>query len=356
MAIDLTRCSYIPTIFLRNAELRALRELPNSDKDDLAPIFALKPWLTSKELMRSIEKIQESFGERDFFLDLDPFYRPNEIKRPAQDQFLELLDSSESYSNWMDFVEEHDRVQPCLRLEDADNRNIREQIESFTGLERTFLARIIFDHTPRPHEVVDSVCETEHGNFGFVLDVGWGSDILSREAWASGLVGRISDLRPEIPIVVSGSSFPSSFTGYEIGEPVHLDERTLYRSLSRRHNAASLIYGDWASSRKPSEQRGGAAPTPRIDLPDREAWRIFRIAEDNGGYVAAAREVLQSDSWNNDLDVWGTYMIRATAQREPFSINAPPYATAARINIHLHYQLRYNDPIRLIETEDEYQE
>ena len=74
MAINLFEANYVPTIFLRNAELLAVSELPEATKDILTPIFCLKPWFRSKLLSNSIKKIETSFGEgRSFFLDIDPF-------------------------------------------------------------------------------------------------------------------------------------------------------------------------------------------------------------------------------------------------------------------------------------------
>jgi hypothetical protein len=53
--------------------------------------------------------------------------------------------------------------------------------------------------------------------------------------------------------------------------------------------------------------------------------------------------------------VWGTQMIERTALGDPDAITSPVRATAARINIHLHRQLFYDDPgAGLYDTDEEW--
>lgn len=357
MAINLFEAKYVPTIYLRPAELQAVSELPDSSKDILTPIFCLKPWVGSKHLEKAMDKITSVFGDRPFFLDVDQFYEVKEVTRPAHEEFLELLDDENDNETWVEFFAERPSVYPCLRIEHGDAEKVQGQVDAFTEMERTFLVRVNYGEVHDPFSIVDAVCErAEHSDFGFVIDVGWGRDILSRIAWADPIIKRIVELRgSSVPVIVSGSSFPNSFTEYETGEAAELNERSLFSQLQALNNEARLVYGDWASSRSPTEGGGGAKPPPRIDLSTQTSWEIFRFPEEDGGFPIAAKEAMDSPNYPSGLHIWGTYMIEATALNDPNGIrNSPKIAAAVRINLHLYNQLYFDDPGSAPDTDDEF--
>ena len=119
-----------------------------------------------------------------------------------------------------------------------------------------------------------------------------------------------------------------------------MNERALYNNLVRRHNAATLIYGDWGSTRPPSDPVP-MKNIPRIDLPTPRQWISFRRdseLDDDEDYSDIAKRVVADNEWPTDLNIWGTYTINWTAEGEPGAIRIPYTAAAARINIHLHRQ------------------
>ena len=59
---------YLPVLEVRPAEMLALRELPEKDKDLLCPLFGLRPWVSSIKLQNSVDKIRDSFGKRLCYL------------------------------------------------------------------------------------------------------------------------------------------------------------------------------------------------------------------------------------------------------------------------------------------------
>lgn len=357
MEINLFETKYIPTIYLRPAELRAVKELPESAKDILTPIFCLKPWVGSKNLEKAMDKIEDVFGDRPLFLDVDHFYDvTKKVKRPAHAEFIELIDDENDNKRWIDFFEERPNIFPCLRIEHGDMYKIRAQVNAFTKMDRTFLVRINYGEVQNPIAVVDAVCnEVGHTNFGFVVDVGWGRDILTKQVWADTIVKRIVDLREDsIPIIVSGSSFPSSFTGYDLGDDEDLMERHLFTAIQADNNAARLVYGDWASSRSPQEG-GGGKPPPRIDLSTQSTWEIYRVLDEDGGFQEAAKEAMQSPNYPKDLSIWATYMIEATKLNDPNGIeNSSMRAAAVRINLHLYNQLYFDNMQSAPDPDDDF--
>ncbi|MCT8327924.1 beta family protein [Albidovulum sediminis] len=362
MAIDIRATSYVPTIFLRNAELQAVAELPDSAKDILTPIFCLKPWKTAKLLEAAIVQIGKAFGDREYFLDIDPFepakVKLKETRRPAQDSFLELVDHSDNNQSWVDFFDKHPRAYPCIQVNHGDLASIRNQIDEFTKREKPFLVRLDYGNGQRYSDVIQEVCNTEHSNFGFVLDAGWSRDLLSRTNWVDGLVKQIVVLRgDDIPIAVTGSSFPDSFSGVDLGATFQILERQLFQQLQQNNNRARLVYGDWASSRSPSEGGGGGNPIPpRIDLATGSEWESFRCREEDGGFKDAAEAASNSKRFPKGLHIWATYMIEATALGDPNGIRSLHKATAVRINMHLYRQLHYANFNPAPDTDDEYPE
>jgi hypothetical protein len=357
LAIDIRTTSYIPTIFLRNAELQAVAELPDGAKDLLTPIFCLKPWKIAKRLETAMDQIDKVFGDREYFLDIDPFDPVKELKRQAQEEFLELVDHSTDNQSWVEFFDKHPRAYPCIQVNHGEFSAIRNQIDGFTEREKTFLVRLDRENGGSFVEVIQEVCKTEHSNFGFVLDAGWSRDLLSRASWADGLVKQIVKLRgADVPITVTGSSFPDSFTGVELGVAFSIQERKLFQQLQQGNNQARLVYGDWASSRSPSEGGGGNPIPPRIDLATGSEWESFRCREEDGGFLEAAKAASISKNFPKGLHIWSTYMIEATALGDPNGIRSLPKATAVRINMHLYRQLNFANFDPAPDTDDEYPE
>ncbi|WP_417840179.1 beta family protein [Tritonibacter scottomollicae] len=356
MSIDLQTSRYVPTVYLRGAELQAIDELPDSDKDSLTPIFCLKPWATAKLLERSMEKIEEVYPNRDFFLDIDPFY-DKEAKRQAQEDYYSLIEDVDDNQNWVDFLDQHPRAFPCLQVRHGNLEAVQNQIDCFTEREKFFLVRLEISTGVNFSEVIQRVCDTHHSNFGFVVDAGWTRDLLSRSNWVDGLVRQIIALRGDsIPVVTTGSSFPNSFSGYEMGESVPMLERLLFSQIVQANNQGRIIYGDWASSRSPSEGGGGGPIPPRLELPTGSSWEIFRADEEVTDFAELADTLASSVNYSPDLNIWATYKIESTRLGDMNGINSPRMAAAVRINMHLYRQLHFDDFDPLQDTDDDYME
>jgi hypothetical protein len=356
LTIDIRNALYIPTIYLRNAELTAVKELPEAAKDLLCPIFCLKPWLNSNQLNTAMEKIESVFSSRKYFLDIDPWKDVGEIKRPADAQYQALIQNENGNYNWIKFFEDHPNASPCIIVNHGDLNSIINQIAEFTKAEKTFLVRLSRENGKSFDAIVDEVCLVDHSNFGFVIDVGWSRDLLALQGWANSLVKRIVSKRgDDIPIIITGSSFPDSFQKFEPGDSASLNERILFDLIKSQNNQAKLVYGDWASSRSPSEGGGGQIP-PRIDLSTHMAWEIFRFDNDEGGFLTAAKKAKQSKAYPKHLQIWATYMIDATALGDPSGISSQFKSAAVRINLHLYQQLYFDQIEFPTNTDDDYTE
>ena len=337
--------SYCPTLHARVAEMKALFQLPTLTKDRIFPLIMSRPWPNANQLDRTWEKIGEALGGRRYALDLDRTRRNSGGSKLAAAEFDRLFDDAGGYSNYYELVRSIDVAFPVLRISGGIAPQFEAQAANIDAIDRGLIVRIEFGQVTNPIALVEQVIN-RFDDVTIFVDTGWAVDLLSREMWASGIVQRIADIRPEVEMVVTGSSFPDSFVDIENRGTIPVKERSLYGNLVRRHNAAVLIYGDWGSTRPPSDPVP-MKNVPRIDLPMMGQWIAFRrnpallVDEDYGDI---ARRAVADPDWPADLNIWGTYTIACTADDLPGAIRSPAVAAAARINIHLHRQAFFDAP------------
>lgn len=340
----LENVAYCPTLYTRVSEMKALFQLPAATKDRLLPLLIARPWPNANELVRTWEKIGEALGTRRFALDLDQSRSESDSSKPAAAQFNALFDPDTGFANYYATISDIPGAIPVLRISNGAPVEFEQQAENIEALDRGVIVRLEHGAIINPLELVDLALDRLEDAV-IVVDAGWSNDLLGRELWASQIVERVSDIRPATELVVTGSSFPNSFVNIQARGLIPVRERFLHSNLVRRHNAANIVYGDWGSTRPPSDPVP-MKNVPRIDLPTTAEWISFRQDKDDApdeDYSDIAARVLADESWPADLDIWGTYTIECTAEGLPGAIRSPAVAAAARINIHMHRQAFFGD-------------
>jgi hypothetical protein len=327
----LGNASYCPILHARVAEAKALTQLSGPAKDRLFPIIVWRPWPNARVLERTGQKIATALGGRSFAVDLDPTKRGSGT--PAGAEFDRLFDPADGYRSYFEFLQELPNAVPVLR---SSPISLDDQLVHIEALDRGVVVRIAFNAAADMVEAARTLIQ-ETVDVVVLIDAGWATDLLVREAWASAMIQTITDVRPDIELVVAGSSFPSAFTNIRGRGQIPVLERRLHTDLVRRHNAAHITYGDWGSTRPPAVEATIMRNTPRLDLPLQNEWICYRRSDDEG-YQELARDLMADPVWPAQLTIWGTFMISATAEGLPGSIRSPGTAAAARINIHLHRQ------------------
>jgi Beta protein len=188
----------------------------------------------------------------------------------------------------------------------------------------------------------------------FVFDCGWGREILSQAAACVGHIEQLLDVNEDFEIVVGGSSFPDSFAkqGERIVMP--MIERLLFQEVRRNLNRGDLFYGDWGSTRPPSDPVP-MKNVPRIDFALPGQWIAHRSGGDES-YNSLAGEVLEDDAWADGLGIWGEYMIESTAAGLDPSIKSPAMAAAVRVNLHMHIQANFDDPADMVVADEPFED
>lgn len=330
---------YCPVLHARVAEIKGLHQLPEPSKDLLFPLIVGRPWPNAKHLKKTWEKVGAAFGSRPFALDIDHFKKDSGSEKPAAEEFDRLFDPNAGHKNYYNEVKSVNSAIPIIQITNGNIPDIDQQLENAEEIDRGIALRIQHDLMPNPHALIESVLK-KNSDVTLFLDLGWSRDILSREAWASGVLSNIDE--PDREIVITGSSFPDLFRKKSKDE-IRVDERIVYENLVKRHNSLALVYGDWGSTRPPRESTPMGTIPPRIDLPMPREWLSFR-KDGEEDYRSIAERVIADGSWPSSLKIWGTYQIEATAAGMDGSVKSQAAAAAVRVNIHLHRQAHFGGP------------
>ncbi|MGE3993738.1 beta family protein [Pseudorhodoplanes sp.] len=337
---------YVPILAIRPAEMRALEELPEHDKDQMLPIALLRPWLRSARIDNTTRRWSEAYGSRPWIADIDPYYPSLKADDDGGDDrpVFTTLDSfsiaTDGYKAWCDFVTGLNNVIPCVRIgPPAEATNIRLQIRRLKALSRGICVRVPRQPFPQLTSLLQFLAMEAVTDVMIVLDFlqVTGNDLPA----AAQAVGYINTVRAQLPtaaVVLSATTFPESFDGISRQE---IAERAFFDSVRRAIPGVPLIFSDRGSAREERREGGFGRPLPRIDYPTPNDWYFFR---ERDGYQIAAERVMSSRQWDPRIMIWGTQQIQQTAKADPYAIISPARSTAVRINLHLHRQLFYGDP------------
>jgi len=320
-------------MYSKNAELSALSNLRDELRPGIFPILSLRPLPHAHYIEHTINRIKEARPGR-FALDLDSsrFNRSNSLLDPAE--FDRLFLHNDGFQNYYNLVGDIDGAVPVIVRSDGDCQFLDSQIDRALELGRGLIVRIERGRFYGAEEVVDRVL-ARTDEVAFVVDAGWDKDILLAQPWSYNMVRMISERSSEVEIIVSSSSFPSSFSHMGAKGLSTIDDRELFRRLRQSTNA-NLIYGDWGSTRRSTEATPMRA-VPRIDLAHTGEWLSFRRVGQEGFPAIAARLVLD-DAFDHTIDCWGKSLISDLAAGDHEALKGTARATSARINMHLTIQ------------------
>lgn len=338
---------YLVTLGIRPAELSGLKELPSTTKDKLTPLVLLAPWLATTPLARAIDKFEQSYPSRPYFIDVDTYYRVNDNNNEAKELWAQLANRPADLDAWWLLLASYPKANPCLLLAQQPIERVRDQIKWAREHNRAFcirmnLAEEFGSSIPRwmPDLMRDLAAEGAN-DYTIVFEFGWVRDPLLVATVAGGLTDRLfSEIPPTIPVAISCTSFPKDFTPFDGTKAEEFSNRELVAQFRRATNHPRIVYGDWGTTR-PRSYGHGSKPKNRIDYPTDNSWVIARDNNKSLDFQTAAKRITDSDYWSGALGIWGEQLIEGTAAGQDFAIDSMPKMYAARINIHLHRQAFY---------------
>lgn len=334
---------YLVTIGVRPAELSGLKELPGSTKDRLTPVLLLAPWLATSPLSRALDKFEEAYSSRDYFIDVDTYYRANENSNEAKALWARLASKPSDLAAWWSLLLDYPHANPCLLMAEQPIERVREQIIWARQHDRSFCLRMnmatggagIPAWMP---QLVAELAADGAVDYAVLFEFGWVQDALSVAALASGYANTFfSTLPPQVPIGISCTSFPDDFTQFDGLVEKTFSNRALIAQVQQGTNHPHIVYGDWGSTR-PRSYGHASAPKNRIDFPTDGSWLFARNNQFEVSFPVAAQRIVGSAQWSGNLGIWGEQLIEGTALGQTFAIDTMPKMYAARINIHLHRQ------------------
>lgn len=338
---------YFVTLGIRPAELSGLKELPGTTKDRMTPIVLLAPWLATTPLSRALDKFEESYPARPYFLDVDTYYRMNDKPNDAKELWARLAAKPADLDAWWRFLADRPNANPCLLMAQQPIERVRDQIVWARENDRTFCLRLnlaegISSGIPQwMHELVSELANEGATDYAIVFEFGWVEEPLLVAVVASGYIGTLfSEIPPAVPVGISCTSFPKDFTRYDGAEVEAFTNRELVAQVQRVTNRPRIVYGDWGTTR-PRTYGHASQPKNRIDYPTDSSWVFARDGDESVDFQTAASRITESDHWSGDLGIWGEQLIEGTAAGQAFAIDSMPKMYAARINIHLHRQAFY---------------
>ncbi|MCY4306342.1 MAG: beta family protein [Aestuariivita sp.] len=338
---------YLVTLGIRPAELSGLKELPGTTKDMLTPLVLLAPWLTTTPLSRALDKFEDSYSSRPYFIDVDTYYRVGDKPNEAKELWAQLARNPANLHAWWELLSDYPNANPCLLMAERTIEDARDQIEWARVNDRTFCLRINLAEgigsgiTQWMPTLVAELAAEGANDYAVVFEFGWVPDPLLVAALASGYANSFfSAIPPEVPLAISCTSFPKDFTIFNGTTVCDFTNRALLAQVQQATNHPRIIYSDWGST-KPRSYGHSSQPKNRIDYPADASWIIARDQDNEVSFRVAAKRVVDSGHWSGKLGIWGEQLINSTADGQAFAIDTMPKMYSARINIHLHRQAFY---------------
>ncbi len=335
---------YLVTMCIRRAELSGLKELPGGAKDKLTPLVLLAPWMATTPLSRAIDKFEDAYSGRPYFIDVDTYYHPGEKANEAKDTWAELAKKPADLGVWHSLLLAYPNANPCLLMAEASLDSARAQIQWAREHNRSFCLRMNMAPGVGPGiptwmpSLVAELTSEGAADYAVVFDFGLVGDALEVAPLATGYISSFfSGIPAEIPLAVSCTTFPSDFTVFDGIQELGFSNRDLIAQIRQATNHPRIVYGDWGST-KPRAYGHASAPKNRIDFPTDSGWVFARNQDAPVSFQVAAKRITSSPHWSGGLGIWGEQLIEGAAAGQAFAIDSMPKMYSARINIHLHRQ------------------
>lgn len=207
--------NYVPTLAVRPSEMKGLEHLHEIVKDLITPCFLLAPWVNSKTLIRSIDKIEIAFPDRKYFLDIDINYESQRSNSAAQVEFDNLKDPSNGFENWIDLISSRENIVPCIQWKNATFIDIKNQVDQFRIIDRPFCIRLTNSISEEMRQLINFLSSEGSADFVIILDAGWVNFPIDAESWFERIISNYFDqLIANIPIVLSYTSIPDTFSDF----------------------------------------------------------------------------------------------------------------------------------------------
>lgn len=341
--MDFNKYQYVPTVRTRASELVAIENLKKSTKELILPFVGLSKANRVSNADILFEKWTGVFNS-------PAIIGLAESDRLRVDEYDELIFPENGFRNWHDFIHKakskNEAIIPSLIFnKDVGKRDFVRQLRDF----ETAFERVVLKINPLSRRDIAAattaasvISSTE--NILFILDAGQ----ISREHQKAALdatihgINELRSIEPSIDIVSTSTSFPRMFQAFTKGDGAYGEIPMLewenYYALGGKSIA---IYGDYAGIHGEFYEGSYAKFVARIDYPTPAAWIFERRKQKNAAeereylYSQAAKALINSEIWDETLDVWGSRIIKQAAEGKLEKFGAPGKWISVRMNLHI---------------------
>ncbi len=350
MTISFEDVNYCPLIRTRPAELNGLYELDDNIKDYMLPVFVIGKWPRLEDVFTPYNKAIEAIGERPHILDL------TRIPKHQNDEIERLLDPADSFVSWRSYINKiadqdnglgREKIIPVVQFgDDIRNPTLRHIVQQARKLEKDGKIALHIDITSIPEKEAAKdillALDDPAKHCICILDAGYLSHQSSLNSTIDLMVDMMNSIRAidkGIECISMGSSYPKSAAEHgKLEGEITILERKLYQELGGRYY---IIYGDHSSIHPRVYDEVIKGFVPRIDYPLTDSWLYYRSRSQSGsaGYVECAQRLIKDHRWDENLDIWGTRMIKQVAAGNTEKMGSPAKWIQVRVNVHLYRQI-----------------
>lgn len=337
-------CSYFPIIKTTDSEMTGYANLSSDVKKNILPIFELtrsRPVKAapSGDIHKRMKQLSEYCEGNPFILDLTGH------EELLNEQIQALGDDTNGFQEWRSFLGLYKNLNiiPMIHLYPDDVRTCIDFLEKSKASYDYFAFRVSNEVNPEElSEYLASIASViDIGNkLILIVDVDYVKEqnFLSKAAEAVELA-RVGVTHSVCKIVINSSSFPLSVVSRNGGEDdegrFEMLEVEVYRQVrSSVDSGVSICYGDYAGIHPIKQTIKGGAWVPRVDFVKPFMYVYKRYRRDDGGYIRAAKEMVEWNEYDADVECWGVDQIRLASEGKPFG-KSPSFWIAVRLNIHI---------------------
>ena len=340
------------------AELRAL-ENTKFDKNNILPVVELTRGRKSKKdqigkIEKRIDKIHKIFKNSKVCFDLTT------SRDLSNEEIDELYDSSNGYSNWIDFLTDLNigynfkEILPTILVDTEDpfiETNLKKQVENLSKYFSTIVYRnsIADDGCYEDIQLLQNIINDSGVNFIFILDCEYvpsGAHI-HIAAKIKTRINKIRNIIPKVNFVVASTSFPRfvSDVGKDPSDEFHLYELDIHKSVAKEF--PDVTYGDYGSINpiRNDEIIMARGWIPRIDIPTKDLIYYYRERRGkersySDTYIEVAQQVVRHKDFPSKLkNNWGIQQVLSCLDyNTPGS--SPNFWISVRMSIHIDQQLK----------------
>ena len=366
--IDFAAFAYYPALQSSEGEYMGYRNLSEDDKSAILPIFEIGQRKNEPNLTGTIEQLKGTISERPFILDLSkdpapPAFVPKDDPNPEKTaalqksqhsynaQLVALLDQTDGFANWRGLVSQFPNCVPMLQFTDADNQAInilRQGAQmAFSGFE-SLAIRISPDSAQTIYPVLAQLMAILPSPDRLLVVVDCGQGRIQRPEKAEFAKKVITELlavvdvaqQAEIRAVCLTNSFPNAshdnlkefqsfdWDLWEEASSIFPFQFGDYASINRRRKSTTYVPGDWRAT---------------VAYPLDRGWLIYRHpdASDPKGWIDGAKAVIAHPSYQPGLETWGGELLVKAAAGSIDDVASARFWHAAKVNMHIHRQVRY---------------